>query len=434
MNEAHEVEIFSVSDLRGGGLRKGEGRQRQQNGGRAQRRTRVSCEEPPKGLETSSFKLSNRLAVHGNKCKKPRTGTTNDIDLLWLHESKLKHFQTLQEVILPQKRKELEDTLLTDQERHRLDKEVVELENREEEITYLLKTQHILDRYMHIVEEETETSMKPRKDNLACSGSLSSNTIMKLGIVTELENKEKELLTEEYCQTINHAVVDRRKLLFDTTKCTDCGEETVHSEGFVTCTSCGVVAERSIPEFRLSYSDYQDTVVRSTFAYKRINRFREILNTLQAKENSVIPDYVIAAVWEEINKERDPDISAIDTVMIRRYLKRLSLTSYYERAPSILVKINDIPPVVFPSGVEEKLLKMFVALQEPYDKLKKDIVPNRESFLAYHFCLYKLMELLDLHEFKKHFTRLKSEEKLRLQDKIWEAMCESLGWEFIPSF
>ena len=33
----------------------------------------------------------------------------------------------------------------------------------------------------------------------------------------------------------------------------------------------------------------------------------------------------------------------------------------------------------------------------------------------------------------RKFPLLKSPEKLRAQDMIWEKICRELGWEFIPS-
>lgn len=111
----------------------------------------------------------------------------------------------------------------------------------------------------------------------------------------------------------------------------------------------------------------------------------------------------------------------------------MSLNNFYEHAPHILNKINGIPPISIPIEVEEKLREMFKDIQEPFDIVKARVCPTRLSFLSYNFVLYKFCELLDLEEYKKCFTLLKSIDKLRVQDKIWNGICEILDWEYIPS-
>ena len=44
-------------------------------------------------IEPSSFKMSNRIAVHGNKPKKQKSAGDNNTDVLWLHNDKQKYFQ-----------------------------------------------------------------------------------------------------------------------------------------------------------------------------------------------------------------------------------------------------------------------------------------------------------------------------------------------------
>lgn len=372
-------------------------------------------------LETSSFKMSNRLAVHGNKPKKNKQSLNSSTDVTWLHDQKMKYFIHLQEEILPQKRKELE--ICKDEvRRFELSEDIYKIEQREEEMDYLLTTHKIVDKYTNVMENDDQSLLK--RDTV---GSINK-------FITKYDNVEKDKITEEYCQALNNGLmISCKKLKFDDSICANCGSDTHNNEGFVSCDSCGETSEMSIPDFRLSYSDYQDTVVRSTFAYKRVNRFREILATMQGKENTQIPQGVLEAVQQEINKEINPDLNSISTAKIKYYLKRLSLTSYYDHAPHILNMVNGIPPIEIPSSVEEKLLEMFTDIQEPFDRLKTEIIPTRLSFLNYNFCLYKMTELLDLDEFKKYFTLLKSVEKLRLQDKIWKGICAELKWQFIPS-
>ena len=77
---------------------------------------------------------------------------------------------------------------------------------------------------------------------------------------------------------------------------------------------------------------------------------------------------------------------------------------------------------------QDKLRLMFHAIQAPFEKHKP---ANRKNFLSYSFVLYKMVELLGHDEYLPCFPLLKSKEKLYIQDRIWEKICEELRWEFI---
>lgn len=115
---------------------------------------------------------------------------------------------------------------------------------------------------------------------------------------------------------------------------------------------------------------------------------------------------------------------------MKEILKKLSLTQYYEHTTHIISKITGIPPPTISREVEEQFRKMFKEIQIPFEK---HIPKSRINFLSYSYVLHKFCELLELDEFISCFALLKSRDKLRQQDKIWEQICKELRWEFIPS-
>ena len=289
-------------------------------------------------------------------------------------------------------------------------------------MAYVVLTQEVISRYQSLARTETTVGLK--RDT---RGAITRH-------IAKYDNVEKDRLTEEYCRLVNNGLmIDTNKLIFDTSRCQVCGGDTKISDGFVSCCDCGTVADNSVQDFQFSYKDMCEQVGRNSFSYKRINRFQEILSTLQGKENTEIPSDVMNAVQQEINKEWEPDLNSLNTVKIKYYLRKLSLTNYYEHAPHILNKINGIPPIQIPYEVEEKLKEMFLLIQEPFEKVKSEVCPKRISFLSYHFVLYKFCQLLELHEYQHCFTLLKSIDKLKLQDRIWKGICEIRGWPYYTS-
>ena len=73
---------------------------------------------------------------------------------------------------------------------------------------------------------------------------------------------------------------------------------------------------------------------------------------------------------------------------------------------------------------------MFRQIQEPFMKYCPS---NRSNFLSYSYVLYKFCELLELDEYLPFFRLLKSTQKLREQDRIWDKLCRHLKWQYIPS-
>ena len=115
---------------------------------------------------------------------------------------------------------------------------------------------------------------------------------------------------------------------------------------------------------------------------------------------------------------------------MRNILKKLNYNKYYEHIQHIIYKISGIEPPKMTREVEEKFRQMFKECQIPFQLY---CPKNRKNFLSYSYTLHKFCELLDLNDFLICFPLLKSNEKLKDQDRIWKKICEYLNWEFKQS-
>ncbi|CAH6421625.1 Poxvirus Late Transcription Factor VLTF3 like [uncultured virus] len=115
---------------------------------------------------------------------------------------------------------------------------------------------------------------------------------------------------------------------------------------------------------------------------------------------------------------------------MKTILKTLGLTQYYEHATHIISTLSGQPPPTINREIEERLRLMFRQIQIPFEK---HCPTNRVNFLSYSYVLHKFCQLLEIDDFTKCFPLLKSREKLRQQDKIWEKICVELRWQYIPS-
>lgn len=213
-------------------------------------------------------------------------------------------------------------------------------------------------------------------------------------------------------------------------ECEVCHTEMIFSanEAVFTCTNCGFQEFVLVDSDKPSYKDPPREV--SYYAYKRINHFNEWLAQFQAKESTEIPQEVYEAICAELKKERILDYRTLSRQKVREILKKLKYNKYYEHVPHIINRLNGQNAPVMSREIEEKLRYMFKEIQPSF---QKNCPKDRSNFLSYSYVLYKFCELLDLDEYLSSFPLLKNRDKLYVQDKIWEKICEDLAWQFIRS-
>lgn len=212
--------------------------------------------------------------------------------------------------------------------------------------------------------------------------------------------------------------------------CPHCDNEMcfAQNEALLSCSSCGYQDFILIDSEKPSYKDPPREI--SYFAYKKINHLNEWLAQFQAKETTEIPLEIFEQIQTELKKERITDTSKLKPSKLREILKKLKLSKYYEHVAHIMNRLNGVQAPVLSREVEDKLRYMFREIQPSFIK---HCPKGRSNFLSYSYVLYKFCQLLELDEFLPCFPLLKSREKLYMQDKIWQNICEDMGWEFIKS-
>tara|TARA_Y100001980_G_C14555760_1_gene345099 strand:+ start:4712 stop:5581 length:870 start_codon:yes stop_codon:yes gene_type:complete len=211
--------------------------------------------------------------------------------------------------------------------------------------------------------------------------------------------------------------------------CPNC-KKTLHPEDH-TCSNCALVIEESplVPPSR-DEMRYKIQTHHVPCMYKRQNHWNERLCQVQGKQKTHIPAEVIDQIKAEINKTTSVDIKTIDIAGIRKILKKLKLSKYYEHVNYLTHMINGYQLPYLTQKEEDKLRNMFNRIQGPFDR---NLPSGRSNFLNYNYVFRKCLELLELDELLPYFSNLKSREKLYEQDKIWKIICDEINWQFIPS-
>lgn len=234
--------------------------------------------------------------------------------------------------------------------------------------------------------------------------------------------------SKKYLTQIDNRFLDIQNYTEKYEKCKKCSGELViiDYEGIMVCKSCSYQEKYLVEHERPSYKEPPKEV--DSYAYKRINHFREILAQFQAKESTQINNIIIEQIKDKVKKERIT-IDMLTNDKTKQILKNLGYNKYYEHIPFIKEKLGIRPPTMS-FELETKLCNLFLEIQRPYSKF---CPVQRVNFLNYYYVLYKLCELLGEDSFLKHFYMLKDPVKRMEQDDIWKKICAELNWEFIPT-
>jgi len=277
--------------------------------------------------------------------------------------------------------------------------------------------------------DDAEPEVRPVKQNRMKTPRVASE------ITVELDGMRRDKALEKYLSiveptAIKSGIMPGSGIESDYGCCPVCDNEMcfAQNEALLNCSKCGFQDFILIDSEKPSYKEPPREI--SYLAYKKINHLNEWLAQFQAKETTEIPQEIFEQIQNELKKERITDTSKLKPSKLREILKKLKLSKYYEHVAHIMNRLNGVQAPVLSREVEDKLRFMFREIQPSFIK---HCPKGRSNFLSYSYVLYKFCQLLELDEFLPCFPLLKSREKLYMQDKIWQCICEDMGWEFIKS-
>jgi hypothetical protein len=215
--------------------------------------------------------------------------------------------------------------------------------------------------------------------------------------------------------------------------CTRCNIKYVQipSEAKLVCVKCG------ISKFYLDTSmltmAYGDEIEYSSFSYRRIGHFKELLNYLQAKETTHVQVHILKKVMQQLVRMEIHKVDQITFQEVRKALRSLGMRKYYDHTMQIYCLITGNEPLRLEAQLEEKFMLMFKAIQQPWERHKLHCREERKNFLSYPYCFYKISQLLGRNDLLDYFTLLKCPKKRRDQEHVFFMICQDLHWPFIPA-
>jgi hypothetical protein len=290
--------------------------------------------------------------------------------------------------------------------------EINEIESNTNEIDYYDLTGDLINEYYEL--RKTNSDEKQESKNIL-------DYLNKSQPKTTSKVNRKDLFND-YCKRVDGIKIEKDDGKNRIKYCTECNVEKIldiTTSSYI-CPVCGIMEFVIIDE---------DKTIKDYSPYQRRNHFKEWLNQFQAKETTEISNDVFEHIIIELSKNRISDYTKLNRCKMQKILKKLGYNKLYEHIPFIINKISGLPAPKITREIEEKFIKMFMQIQEPWDLYKPT---GRKNFLSYPYILFKFSELLELDDLLVYFPMLKPT-KLMEQDLIWGKFCKHLKWEFYPT-
>ena len=327
-----------------------------------------------------------------------------------------------------------------EREAENLEKKIKSLEDDSELMDYYLRTGDILYNYYDI-QDKIQQGTNVYNTSKAKPGSIlaileevaeqdgNTNTV---AVPPPQKGLQRNQLLNEYLQLEDPSMARNTVEEYDDpwTTCEMCDNEMIMclNEANLTCSKCGYQDFILVDSDKPSYKDPPREVCY--YAYKKINHFNEWLAQFQAKESTEIPREIYDAILVQLKKERITNMSSLKPTKLREILRKMKASKYYEHIPHIINRLNGQNAPFMSREDEEKLRHMFREIQPSF---KKHRPQGRRNFLSYGYILYKFCELLEMDDYLGCFPLLKNRDKLYLQDKTWQKICEDMNWQYIPT-
>lgn len=233
-----------------------------------------------------------------------------------------------------------------------------------------------------------------------------------------------DLYKEHFAKKVRH------QRLVEEDTCIKCnGKMIKHSEG-LSCASCG--EGRTSLNLSLSYKQMQEMERRIKLTYRKINHFREFLRHLQGGNKSDVDEKTLEEIAAEMVVRRISP-SELTPEIMSSILKWSGNSDEYEHCVQLVKLLNPEADVLkMYAHHEERLCLLFIKLEAPFKELQLKEFPERKNFLSYPYVAYQLMMHCGYYQYLPYIRLLKSRELLLDQERIYERICDKLGWNFIP--
>lgn len=272
---------------------------------------------------------------------------------------------------------------------------------------YMLRTRPIINEYQSLKNKPKKLSFKQN---------------------TALESDARyQDLYKQYCKIAEQYIdINDEACQNNVMQCKNCNSSLINTDdGIYVCEECGV--KDNFFDDSPSFKDVNRVNMFVRYKYKKKSHFQECIDKYQNKQKVNIPDKVYIDI-KELMKRKGINTETVTIDHITTFIKELGYKKYKDASKYIYYVItNKEHPNI--AAYEEIILDMFNRVIEEYESMKQTgEIQNRSNFLNVNYILYQLLRIAGYNCSQHEFPMIRTPQKIKEHDEMFEKICNKLGW------
>lgn len=216
-------------------------------------------------------------------------------------------------------------------------------------------------------------------------------------------------------------------------RCTKCGEAyiVVEEERALLCFRCGVRVETLDTSGQSTSTSYSNMDRKVTlFSCKRMNKAREVLKQISARQKSVVPFTIVLDITRNLHEHQGVMNSHdVQFKHVQEALRSMDLTNFNIYCAQIYAKIKGCSSIRLTPRMELVIMAMFASIQDPWNRLKPHA---SSSFLNVRLVVLLFCKFLGYDQILPYLYLSKTRVSIDAQIALMQRIFEDRGWAPFP--
>ena len=200
----------------------------------------------------------------------------------------------------------------------------------------------------------------------------------------------------------------------------------------MSCNQCGFTQALVDPNSLMQATPYYNLEKKDTLlSHVRLRKLRDYMKHVFSKHKSVVPMQLLIDISRSLTTKMG--IMSWSDLQFHHITALLETETSFKKFECYKMQIycrlkGCNPPQLHPEQ-EEALVVLFVAIQGPFERLKKN---EKSTFFTMSYIFYVLCKFLNYDDLLKYISIKRTRSKLQTQQDLLKAIFDELKWEPFP--
>ena len=200
----------------------------------------------------------------------------------------------------------------------------------------------------------------------------------------------------------------------------------------MSCNICGFTQALVDPNSLMQATPYYNLEKKDTLlSHSRLRKLRDYMKHVFSKHKSVVPMQLLVDISKSLTTKMG--ITSWSELQFHHVTTLLesetSLKKFECYKMQIYCRLKGCSPPQLHPEQEEALVVLFVAIQGPFERLKKS---EKSTFFTMSYVFYVLCKFLDYDDILKYISIKRTRSKLQTQQALLKSIFDELNWGPFP--